>query len=516
MSGNGTPDLILTNARVLTMDRQRPVAREVAVKDSRILWVSSEPQPTVRNSPDVKLVDCGGGLLLPGFNDSHIHLLSYASSALAVDCRPACVSSIHDIKREIGRKAMRTRQGEWIRAWGYDETSLQDRRHPTRRDLDEATRQHPVRLDHRSGHACVLNSLALERVGIGESFSEPSGATVGRDLDTGSPSGLLMEMQDFLDGKTSSHSEDEMAASIENVSSSLLAQGVTSVQDATEYNSVSRWDYFTRARKRVVKMPRISLMPGYRNISDFTERGLAYGSGNAVQRVGPVKIMVTMSSGRMTPDKIELSHMVRECVEMGFPVAIHAVEAEAVSSAAEAIMSVSGVVGLGGPHRIEHASECPPEALRAVSQSSAMVATQPGFILRNGDRYMSTVEEAMLPYLYRIRALKENGISVAFGSDAPMGEPDPMLGISSAVTRKTEAGRTLSREERIGVLDALRAYTSVSAGAAGLQGEVGKIKPGMLADMVLFDEDITLSRLESIGTVQPVMTIMGGDVVSES
>ena len=97
-----------------------------------------------------------------------------------------------------------------------------------------------------------------------------------------------------------------------------------------------------------------------------------------------------------------------------------------------------------------------------------------------------------------------------------MGEPDPMLGISSAVTRMTETGRTLSREERIGVLDALRAYTSVSAGAAGLQGEVGKIKPGMLADMVLFDEDITLSRLESIGTAQPVMTIMGGDVVSES
>ena len=453
---------------------------------------------------------------MPGFHDAHIHLLSCASSALAVDCRPSSVSSIRDIRREIGERASRTPQGEWIRAWGYDETSLEDGRHPTRRDLDDATQRSPVRLDHRSGHASVLNSLALEQVGIGDSFPEPPGATVGRELDTGRPNGVLLEMQGFLDGKTNSNTSDELESSVKAVSGSLLEQGVTSVQDATQYNSVSRWDYFTDAHERVGAMPRITLMPGYRNISQFVERGLTFGSGTPVQRVGHSKIMLTASSGRLTPDKRELSHMVRESAEAGFPVAIHAVEAEAVRSAAEAISSVSNLTGIGGPHRIEHASECPPEVLLDVARSSALVATQPAFVLQSGDRYLSTVDDALLPYLYRIRSLTENGVSVAFGSDAPMGEPNPMLGISSAVARMTESGRVLSGEEWICILDALRAYTSVSAFAAGLQSQIGKIKPGMPADMVLFDEDLTQCPLERVGTVHPVMTFLGGTVVWES
>ena len=516
MTFSGPPDLILTNARVLTMDEQRPRAVAVAVKDGRILWVGSSTDLTTSSSWNVRNLDCAGGSLLPGFHDAHIHLLSYASTALAVDCRPTSVSSIQEIKREIGERASHTPPGEWIRAWGYDETSLEERRHPTRRDLDDATRQHPVRLDHRSGHACVLNSPALERVGIGDSFPEPSGATVERELDTGRPNGVLLEMENFLDGKTDSHTNDELESSIKAVASSLLAQGVTSVQDATQYNSVCRWDYFAHARERVGAMPRISLMPGYRNVGEFVERGLTFGSGNLLQRVGHVKIMVTASSGHLTPDRRELSHMVRESAEAGFPVAIHAVEAEAVRSAAEAISSVSGLTGVLGPHRIEHCSECTPEALRAVAQSSALVATQPGFILQNGDRYLSTVEEAMLPYLYRIRALTENGISVAFGSDAPIGNPNPMLGVSSAVTRRTKTGTVLSEGEGICTLEAIRAYTSVSARATGLELQVGRIKPGMLADMVLFDEDITQCPPESIGTVRPVMTLLGGAVVSES
>lgn len=516
MSIDGPPDLILTNARVLTMDERRPRADAVAIKDGRILWVGSSSEWTTSGWRNVRKLDCAGGSLLPGFHDAHIHLLSYASTALAVDCRPASVSSIRDIKREIGERASRTPKGEWIRAWGYDESSLEERRHPTRRDLDDATQRHPVRLDHRSGHACVLNSPALERVGVGDSFSEPSGATVERELDTGSPSGVLLEMQEFLDGKTNSHTSDELESSIEAVARSLLAQGVTSVQDATQYNSVSRWDYFACVRERVGDMPRVSLMPGYRNIAEFAERGLKFGSGNPVQRVGHAKIMVTVSSGRMTPDKRELSGIVRECAEAGFQVAIHAVEAEAVTSAAEAISSVSGLTGIRTPHRIEHGSECPPEALRAVARSSALVATQPSFIFQNGDLYLSSVDQVTLPYLYRIRAFTENGIRVAFGSDAPIGNPNPMLGVSSAVTRRTETGAVLSEGEGICALEAIRAYTSASASATGLDVQVGMIKPGMLADMVLFDEDITQCPPERVGAIRPVMTFLGGAVVSES
>ena len=315
----GPPDFVLTNARVLTMDEQRPRAGAVAVKDGRILWLGSMAQLTASGWWNVRNFDCAGGSLLPGFHDAHIHLLSYASTALAVDCRPASVSSIRDIKREIGERASRTPQGEWIRAWGYDETSLEDRRHPTRRDLDDTTQHHPVRLDHRSGHASVLNSLALERVGIGDSFSEPPGATVERELDTGRPSGALLEMQSFLEGKTNSHTSDELESSIKAVAGSLLEQGVTSVQDATPYNSVSGGTTLQTLANVLEQCRELLSCRDIGTLLSLWRRSLTFGSGTPVLRAGHAKIMVTASSGRLTPDKRELSHMVRECAEAGLP-----------------------------------------------------------------------------------------------------------------------------------------------------------------------------------------------------
>ena len=515
MTRDDIPDLILTNARVLTMDRHSPGAEAVAVKNGRIQRVGRSSDLRVLTSGGVKVIDCGRGTLMPGFHDAHMHLLAYAASLLAVDCRPSSVNSIRDIALRIGDRASHTPKGEWIRATGYDETSLRERRHPTRRDLDEATSLHPVRLDHRSGHASVLNTMALERVGIGDSFSEPPGATVERELDTGSPSGLLLEMQDYLENRTSAHSVKEIESSVRVASKILLAHGVTTVQDATHHNSVSRWDFLGNLIKSAGDLPRVTLMPGYRHLPAFLERGLHFGSGGPRLRTGHVKIMVTASFGSSTPDKSELALMVSECVESGFPVAIHAVEAEVVRSAAEVIAAAASD-DVSSLHRIEHGSECPPDTLEVVARSAAKVVTQPSFVYQNGDRYLSTVDSGMLPHLYRVGSFMERGIEVAFGSDAPFGGPDPMHGIFSAVERKTASGRILAADESIGVLEALESYTAASARASGNASQVGTIMPGMYADIILFEGDITSASPERLIGLRPVMTMLGGRVVSES
>ena len=516
MTRDDLPDLILTNARVLTMDQRSPSAEAVAVKDGRVQRVGRISDLGAFKSDGAKVIDCGHGTLMPGFHDAHLHLLAYAASLLAVDCRPSAVSSVGDIAHKIGDRASRTPIGEWIRATGYDETSLRDRRHPTRRDLDDATSLHPVRLDHISGHASVLNTMALERVGIGDSLSEPPGATIERELDTGSPSGLLLEMQDFLESGTSAYSAKEIETSVRVASNTLLEYGITSVQDATHHNSVSRWDFLGNLHNSIGDMPRITLMPGYRHLSEFLERGLDFGSGDPRLRIGHVKIMVTASSGPPVPDKSELTLIVSECVESGFPVAVHAVEAEVVRSAAEAILAAQVSDNLGALHRIEHCSECPPDVLDLLVRSSAKVVTQPSFVYQNGDRYLSTVDKGMLPHLYSVGSLMERGIDVAFSSDAPFGDPDPMRGIFSAVERKTASGSVLAANERIEVLDALESYTAAPAKASEIGGQVGTIKPGMYADMVLFKEDITSVGPEELIGLRPVMTILGGRVVSES
>ena len=515
MTRDDIPDLILTNARVLTMDRHSPGAEAVAVKNGHIQRVGRSSDLRVLTSGKVKVIDCGRGTLMPGFHDAHMHLLAYAASLLAVDCRPSSVNSIRDIALRIGDRASHTPRGEWIRATGYDETSLGERRHPTRRDLDAATSLHPVRLDHRSGHASVLNTMALERVGIGDSFSEPPGATVERELDTGSPSGLLLEMQDYLENRTSAHSVKEIESSVRVASKILLAHGVTTVQDATHHNSVSRWDFLGNLIKSAGDLPRVTLMPGYRHLPAFLERGLDFGSGGPRLRTGHVKIMVTASFGSSTPDKSELALMVSECVESGFPVAIHAVEAEVVRSAAEVIAAAASD-DVSSLHRIEHGSECPPDTLEVVARSAAKVVTQPSFVYQNGDRYLSTVDSGMLPHLYRVGSFMERGIEVAFGSDAPFGGPDPMHGIFSAVERKTASGSILAADESIGVLEALESYTAASARASGIGSKVGTIMPGMYADIILFEEDITSASSERLIGLRPVMTMLGGQVVSES
>ena len=509
-----SPDALFVNARALTMDARLPEAQAVAVGGGLVTWVGSNRESESLKRPGVRVVDCGGGTLAPGFHDAHIHLMAYAAAALAVDCRPAAAPSIASLKRAIAERAARTPEGEWIRAFGYEETALAERRHPARRDLDAAAPRHPVRLNHRSGHACVLNSLAMERVGIGMSFPEPSGATIDRELDTAEPSGLMFEMEDYLDRKIPPLPDADMERALRRASKSLLRYGVTSVQDATHTNSPDRWDFFGGLRDSVGAAPRMTLMPGYARLRDFTERGLAFGSGDSWLRVGHAKIMVTASSGRQSPDPEELRRIVAGCVELGFPVAVHAVEASVALSATRALLAHPAP---GYRHRIEHCSECPPDALEAVARSCADVVTQPGFVYENGDRYLRDVDEAMRPYLYRARSLAERGVRLAFGSDAPVVEPNPMRGIYAAVTRRTESGRVLGagERERVSLTYALRAYTLGAARAAGLEREAGTLAPGKPADMILFEEDLTSVEPERLPDTLPAMTVLGGEVVFE-
>ena len=507
-----SPDALFVNARALTMDARLPEAQAVAVGGGFVTWVGSNREAESLKRPGVRFVDCGGGTLTPGFHDAHIHMMAYAAAALAVDCRPPGISSIASLKRAIAERAARTPEGEWIRAFGYEESALSERRHPTRRDLDAAAPRHPVRLNHRSGHACVLNSLAMERVGIGMSFPELGDATIDRELDTAEPSGLMFEMEDYLDRKIPPLPDSDMERALRQASESLLGYGVTSVQDATHTNSPDRWDFFAGLRDSMNAAPRMTLMPGYARLRDFTERGLAFGRGDSRLRVGHAKIMATASSGRQSPDEYELRRIVAECAELGFPVAVHAVEASVTLSAARAL---SNHPAPGYRHRIEHCSECPPEALDAVARSSADVVTQPGFVYESGDRYLREVDEAMRPYLYRMRSLAERGVRLAFGSDAPVVEPNPMRGIYAAVTRRTESGRVLGAGERVSLTDALRAYTLGAAQAAGLEREVGTLAPGKLADMTLFQEDLASLEPERLPDIRPAMTVLGGKIVFE-
>ncbi len=493
-------DLVLRNANVITLDDRLPRASAVAVRDGAIAWVGRDEDLARTGWRAERVIDCEGRTLLPGFVDAHVHLLAYAASLRDVDCGPDAVRSIADIRRAISDRARATPDGSWTVGRGYDDSALLERRHPTRDDLDAAT-SHPVRLVHSSGHACVLNSAALALVGIGAHTPDPVAGVIERD-SAGEPTGLLLEMDAYLDGRTPRRSRGEFESGVRQASERLAALGVTSVVDATPTNSVERWETFRTLRAGGVPLPRITLMTGYDHLDGFLAEGMGYGHGDDSLRLGHVKIMLTATTGALHPQPEELAAMVARAHAAGFPVAVHAVEVEAVEATARAIAEARREWPLPFADRIEHCSECPPDLLRWVRRAGVAVCTQPAFVHHRGDKYLTEVPENVQPWLYAMRSLLDSGVPVSAGSDAPVVEPAPMVGVGSAVTRRSRGGCQVAPGQAVSPIEALRAYTLGAAEASGMGDVAGSIEVGKLADFALLDADPTAVAAEDIAGIR--------------
>ena len=225
--------------------------------------------------------------------------------------------------------------------------------------------------------------------------------------------------------------------------------------------------------------------------------------------------MLTMTTGSLSPSMEELALTVERAARSGFPVAIHAVEAEAVEAAVEAICRLGQGTGSGLRHRIEHCSECPPWLADRLARCGITVVTQPGFIYHSGDRYLMEVDEERQPWLYAIGSLRARGVTVGAGSDAPVAPLNPLDGIYAAVTRRSSSGAVLLPNEAVDVHTAMRMHTLGSA-YAGTQDHVrGSIATGKRADLALLDRDPTYVAPDEIRATKTLMTIVGGQVAWE-
>ncbi|OGO22395.1 MAG: hypothetical protein A2Z28_02080 [Chloroflexi bacterium RBG_16_51_9] len=498
------------------MDAAQPSAEMVAVKGDRILLVAGNENLDEVRGAGTRVIDCAGKTVVPGFNDAHCHVFSLIRQLLSIDISPSAVDSIEDIKVAIAQKTQQTPRGNWVTATGYNDFYLAEKRHPTRRDMDEVAPDHPVILLHRSLHACVLNSLALALAGISGETEEPPGATIGRDLDSGEPDGVLFEMVGHISKVLPSLSEEEITSGIALANKHYLSQGITSLQDATVTNDLERWQLFRNFKDEGLLKSRVYMMFGFDAMSQFREAGLAGGFGDEGLRLGGVKFVLTDAPGEIYPPQPELNQKVLEAHQAGFQVAIHAVQEETVEAAISALeYAHSQVPVTDSRHRIEHCSECPSDLLWRLKRLQTVIVTQPPFLYYSGERYLAVVPPERLSKLYRIKSFLDSGLVVAGSSDSPIASDNPLVGIYTAVTRKAETGQQVLPEERISVSQALAMYTINAAYASFEEGIKGSITPGKLADMVVLDTDPTRSLLESIKDIKVEMTILGGEVVWE-
>lgn len=513
-SGNPhmSPDLILLGGAVITQWPSLPRAEALAIRDGLIVAVGSNREMLGLAGPDSAIVGCQGRCVVPGFHDAHLHLLACASKKLSVDCSPSAVGNVHEIQEAIKERARSVPPGTWIRAGDYDEFKLAERRHPTRWELDAAAPDHPVKLQHRSLHACVLNSLALRLAGLDADTPAIAGALIDVDPLTKEPTGLLYGYGEYLSAYVIPPlNEADLRFSLKQVLNDLLANGITSVHDATYRNGLPEWERLRAICAEDGIRPRIGLMVGRPHLEQFVERGIGYGFGDEWLRVGAVKFMLTEGAGDFHPSAAELTEQLRLAHQSGFQVAIHAVDESAVCVAAEALAAVMQERG-SRTHRIEHCSVSPPPLIDRLAELGVAVVTQPSFLFYSGDRYLADVEEHLQGWLYPIRSFLERGIVVGAGSDAPVAPARPLDGICAAATRLSSSGRVVAGGERITLEQALGLYTSGAAGACDEYGYKGSIQPGKLADLVVLSADLTAIEPRDIRAIEVEMTIVGGEV----
>ena len=508
-------DIIFRNANIITLDPALPRAELVAVRNGKIAGVGQDSDAKHFSGSKTKTVDCRGKTIVPGFIDAHCHLHSFAESLVTTNLGPdSGVKSISDIQKKIRELSRYHPPGSWIKCGGYNEFCLSEKRHPNRWDLDIVGSVHPIKLTHRTGHAHVLNSLALKIVGVSTETPDPDGGLIERDIKTGEPTGLLYGMSDFLSELIPRLNKQQLQFGIKRANIELLSLGITSIQDASHRNDIERWHMFQEWKSQGQFKPRISMLLGQKAFRYYHENNRLLRCQRRNPPFSGVKIILDQTTGLLNPAQKDLNELVFNIHKSGLQAVIHAIEEPSIETAIDAIAhALKKHPRSDHRHRIDHCSVCPPALSKRMGSLGIMVVTQPSFIYYNGDQYLQTVPNYQLKSLYPIGSLMRSGVHVAGSSDCPIVPPNPLVGIYSAISRMTEAGQIILEKEAIPRMKALQLFTHYAARAVFEEEIKGSITPGKLADLVVLNGDPTKVPTEEIKRIQVEMTILNGEVV---
>ena len=529
--GAAPATLVVIADDMITLDPEQPSAEALAARGEEIIAVGTADEIRQLIGPDTVVIEATGRVVVPGFNDAHIHpspLYDEMSPWGSINCRPAATPTLDALIERLRAKAAVTPPGQWVRGSRYEDTKLGG--HPTRDDLDRVSTKHPVLIGHSSGHVAACNSFALEAAGIDADSPDPKSGRFDRDAD-GRPNGVLRESAvGIVKGAGPEQPVADPATWITALHKRFdeyLAAGITSIQHAgTSLATVERYRRAQAARRQV----RIYAMLRSGEIGELEEIIATHGRGDDWLRLGGIKTFQGNSLSGQTcwlskpyanrPDYFgippsrsleSLIDRVRSIHDAGLQACIHANgdrEIAMVLDAYEAVLAQSPRPD--HRHRIEHASVCPDNLMARIKELGIVLAPH-SYIWEHGDK-MEAYGSWRWDFMHPNGSALAAGVVIAGNSDSPVSAAEPLLRIQSMVTRTSAEGNVYGASQRISVTDAIRAWTLGSAYASHEDHRKGSLTPGKLADVVVLDADPRTVPPETIRRIHVDLTIVGGEV----
>jgi predicted amidohydrolase YtcJ len=543
---------ILTGKALLSANPQRVSALGIAQGKVAATGADADLLPC---GAKVK-VDLHGAFVMPGFNDAHTHMAYAGQQRLTVDLDN--VPSLAAMQAKVKGYAAGLAPGQWILGGGWDHTKWASKTLPTRQDLDAVSNGHPLFLTRTDGHIGIANTAALAAAGITDETPDPRGGKIDRDAD-GHATGILREdsARALVESKVPPPSYETRRKALQLSIDDALAHGVTSVQDFSDWDD---W-LVLEGMEREGKLPlRVSEWLAFdQPLGVLKSRRASHDPNDPLLHLGMLKAFMDGSLGSRTAalaepyaddpansgipryDQQKLNQMSAERAAAGFQLGFHAIgdEANTVALNAFAAAEQAGVPANQPPlpkhpdadivttadrpavpcdlrFRIEHAQVLLPGDFDRFHQLCVIASMQPSHLLTDMAWAGARLGPNRVRYAYAWKSMLDHGVTLAFGTDYPVESISPFRGLYAAITRMNDTGtQTFQPQERLTIQQAIYAYTQASAFAEFRDQVKGRLEPGMLADFVVLDRDITKATPQEVLKTGVVRTVVGGKTVFE-
>ena len=523
------PTLAVVNARIWTGDPRRPWADALAAASDRLLVVGSSAEVRKLATASTKVVDAHGMMVVPGFIDSHVHFLDGGFGLASVQLRDA--KTPQEFESRIAEYAKMIPAGTWITNGDWDHEQWGGEL-PTREWIDSVTPNNPVWVNRLDGHMALANSAALRAAGVNRETRGVPGGTIVHDA-RGEPTGILKDnAQSLVERAMPARTPEQEDRALDAAMRYVAGNGVTSVHNMGSWGDLAVFERAQAAGRLITRIYAAVPLSTWERLRDTVR---ARGHGDAWLAIGGLKGFVDGSLGSHTAAMLEpftdapndtglfvntpenLYQWTSGADKAGLNVIVHAIGDRAIRTQLDIYARVAREDGPRDRRfRIEHAQHIAPADIPRFAKLGVIASMQPYHAIDDGRWAEKVIGHERGKGTYAFKSLLDAGTRLAFGSDWFVAPATPLEGIYAAVTRRTLDGAHPDGwypEQKIGVEDALRAYTSGAAYASFDERDKGVLAAGKLADFVMIDRDLTRVPPETIREARIMMTVVGGRVV---